>query len=238
MFCFQHKANNMVNVKYKTCFVSDCYKLPSFNYENNLPMYCKDHKEPGMIDVKSKLCHTELCTNYAYHKKFQGYCFYCFVNTFPDEPIVRNYKIKERHVTDFLREKFPDLKFIFDRTAGGCSLRRADVYIDLITHVIIIEIDEDQHRYYSTTCEMQRLNELYEDFGCRPIIFIRFNPDGYVLGSKKISSPFGIHKSTGLLIVKNKQDWGSRLENLEETVKDHLEKVPENNYFEMLYYDS
>ena len=40
---------------------------------------------------------------------------------------------------------------------------------------------EMQHKYYDTLCEQVRINELYEDFGYRPVVFIRFNPDGYKL---------------------------------------------------------
>lgn len=47
------------------------------------------------------------------------------------------------------------------------------IYIDLLTHIITIEIDENQHRYYETTC--QRLNNLFED-----LIFMSFSLDGYV----------------------------------------------------------
>ncbi len=52
----------------------------------------------------------------------------------------------------------------FDKTVpDGCSKRRPDVLIPLSTHNIIVEIDEGQHKAYSSTCEVSRINELFED---------------------------------------------------------------------------
>lgn len=61
--------------------------------------------------------------------------------------------------------------------------------IDLYTRVIIVEIDEDQHKSYDTTCEKVRTMELWEDIACRDIVFIRFNPDSYVDGFGVKQSP-------------------------------------------------
>ena len=46
-------------------------------------------------------------------------------------------------MVDFLKENFKDLVFEFDKIVGGCSKRRPDAYIDLFTHVIVIECDEN-----------------------------------------------------------------------------------------------
>jgi len=62
---------------------------------------------------------------------------------------------------------------IFDKQTGGCSKMRPDVFIDKFTHVVIIECDENQHK--DTSCENKRTMELFQDFGNRPIVFIRFN---------------------------------------------------------------
>ncbi len=61
---------------------------------------------------------------------------------------------------------------------GGCSRRRPDLFIDLGSHCIIIEVDENQHRQYE--CEEKRMIDLYEDSGFRKMVFLRFNPDSYV----------------------------------------------------------
>ena len=47
-------------------------------------------------------------------------------------------------------------------------------------HIIIVEIDENAHINYDSSCENKRLMELSQDLGFRPIVFIRFNPDDYI----------------------------------------------------------
>lgn len=60
---------------------------------------------------------------------------------------------------------------------GECSKRRPDCYFDLNKHVVIVEVDENQHKPYSETCECARLNEIVNGIGGRSVIVIRYNPD-------------------------------------------------------------
>lgn len=66
------------------------------------------------------------------------------------------------------------------RIEGGCSKHRPDGFIDVSTHVVIVEIDEDQHHSYDEMCENRRMMELSIDVAHRSIVFIRLNPDEYV----------------------------------------------------------
>ena len=61
--------------------------------------------------------------------------------------------------------------------------------------------------------------ELSQDFGHRPIIFIRFNPDKYIANDKIITSCWSINKQ-GICTVKNnkKTEWVKRLEALADQV--------------------
>jgi hypothetical protein len=59
--------------------------------------------------------------------------------------------------------------------------RRPDfVYIPVSTQseipIVILEVDEDYHRYYNTNCELVRILEMHEALGGRPLHIIRFNP--------------------------------------------------------------
>jgi hypothetical protein len=63
---------------------------------------------------------------------------------------------------------------------NACSRRRPDFIIDLGLLMIIIEVDEKQHKHLSRACELGRMMEIYQDLGGVPIIFIRYNPDSYV----------------------------------------------------------
>ena len=61
-----------------------------------------------------------------------------------------------------------------------------DAYLDLLTHIIIIECDENQHKGYEDICENKRTMEISNDFNFRPIVFIRFNPDSYTKNGNKM----------------------------------------------------
>jgi hypothetical protein len=96
----------------------------------------------------------------------------------------------------------------------GCSKKRPDLLGDMGTHVVIIEIDENKHDRYS--CENKRIMELSQDVDHRSIIFIRFNPDGYIDGDgNKVKSCWTTNKLGITVIVKNKmKEWEERIESL------------------------
>jgi hypothetical protein len=60
--------------------------------------------------------------------------------------------------------------------------------------------------------------ELSQDVGHRPIIFIRFNPDSYREGTRKIPSCWE-QNMNGICVVKYKEDWEYRLNTLETQIK-------------------
>ena len=55
----------------------------------------------------------------------------------------------------------------------------------IFIQIIIVEIDEYQHENITYSCENKRIMEISQDLGHRPIIFIRFNPDEYLLNGLK-----------------------------------------------------
>ena len=86
-------------------------------------------------------------------------------------------------MVEYIKTKYHDFEWIVNKTIKeGCSKRRPDLLLDLGYQVIIIEIDENQHIDYDCSCENKRIMELSEDVGHRTIIFIRFNPDDYLVG--------------------------------------------------------
>ena len=148
-----------------------------------------------MIDVVSKRCKTSDCDTIITNK-YEGYCFRCFIYNFPESKIIKDFGTKESKVVDFIKENFSHLNPVFNKTTK--SGRRPDVLIDCDTHIVIIEIDENQHKAISYTpeLELERINYLFEDFNQRPITFIRFNPDAYMKDGKKYPGCF--KKESGL----------------------------------------
>ena len=193
----------------------------------------------------SALCKSSFCeTRKNINKKYNGYCTRCYIHLFPDEPISRNYKTKEYAVLEFIRNNYPEYTWVNDKIVdGGCSKKRPDIFLDLLTHSIIIEIDENQHRSYDN-CELKRINLLFEDLGDRHIVFIRFNPDDYLdKDNNKITSCWGFDRNGLSSVKKSKQfEWGQRLNTLKNIVDRYLTineiDVSEPITNEYLFYDS
>jgi hypothetical protein len=238
IYCVNHKKENMVDVKSKRCLEENCNKQGVFNLPNEKNgIYCSEHRKKEMIDVKNKKC--KECNDIQANYKYKDYCFGCFIYLFPNEKIVKNHRIKEKNMTDFIKSEFKDEKMTFDKQIiGGSSKRRPDVYIDKITHVIIGECDEHQHK--DTSCEEIRLTELLKDIGKKPVVFIRFNPDSYINeNGKKIPSSFKLDKTTGKLIIRDQKEFDYRLNVLKEYINKYLITIPEKDVtYEYLFYDN
>jgi hypothetical protein len=238
IYCKEHSKENMIDVKSKKCQEENCNRQPNFNLTNEkIGIYCKEHSKVGMVDVINNKCLEENCDTRVKNNKYKGYCLRCFVYKFPDVKISRNYKVKENHMTDFIKEQFKEEVMTFDKIVGGCSKRRPDVYIDKYTHIVITECDENQHR--DTSCENKRMMELFQDFGNRPIVFIRFNPDSYINEeNKKVLSSFKMHETLDVPIIRNSKEWFNRLKLLKETIEHWLINIPSKEVTnEYLFYD-
>lgn len=153
--------------------------------------------------------------------------------------ITRDYKTKETHVCNFIKETFTKVDMTFDKyIQGGCSKRRPDILIEMYTHSIIIEIDENQH--YDYECENKRMMQLFEDLGNRPLVMIRFNPDEYIdKCKKKVKSCFKYHKALGIPIIENVDLWNLRLQCLKSHIDKYIENIPSKEVNCVnLFYDS
>jgi len=187
------------------------------------------------------LCKTPMCETVA-NKKYNGHCMRCFVNLFPELKNARNYKTKERNVVDNIKKAFPDYSWFCDKTVqDGCSLKRPDMLLDMGSHAIIVEVDENQHVNYDCSCENKRLMELSQDVDHRPIVFIRFNPDKYFdKDGNKVDSCWEATKQ-GILRVapKKQQEWEHRLECLVDQIQYWIENET-NKTVEVveLFYDA
>jgi hypothetical protein len=223
-YCGLHKKKDMVDVRHKRCLEDGCDKEPSYGKPGTKSrMYCAEHKKDGMsYIIVHKTCNTPLCGVTPSSKKYEGYCLRCFIHTFPDKPVARNYKTKEKTVTDFINGEFPQFTVVTDKKiADGCSKKRPDILINFGDYVLIVEIDENQHREYDCSCENKRLMELSQDVGHIPIVFIRFNPDDYLdAAGKTIRSCWG-ENGNGILVVKKskKDEWDARLKVLKEQIQ-------------------
>jgi len=241
MYCKEHSTQGMVDVRNKKCAYETCQKQPIYNIAGEKKgMYCKEHSSEGMINVLDRKCIQEAC-NTIVGSKYNGYCLRCFLYIHPDHKISKNYRIKEGHVADFLNKQFDKNNIVHDqRILGGCSKRRPDFLIDMLTHSIVVEVDESQHNRSVYNCENKRLMEIFQDLGNRPLVIIRFNPDGYIddKGVKHVSC-FSMHKKLDVPYVKEKKEWEERLQTLHKIVRQHIKTIPSKEItLEFLYFDA
>jgi hypothetical protein len=239
IYCCKHKLTGMINVKDRKCRELDCNLLPSFNIPGvRKGIYCAKHQTPNMVNVIEKHCKTPLC-NVQVKDKYEGYCLRCFMHLFPEKPVARNYKTKEQCVYEYLIKEFSAIKIIHDkRINGGEYSRRPDILIELPSHCIIIEIDENQHKTYDCSCENKRLMQLSSDLKFKSIIFIRFNPDKYYDSSSNMVASCWYVDKNGICRVKNMLEWNNRLLSLNFQIDYWIKNIP-GKMLEIvqLYYD-
>jgi hypothetical protein len=246
--CFEHKNDNMSDLKHKSQQCQLCDKRASYALPNNKPTHCTTHKLDNMIDVVSKMCC--ICNkkqpSYNYPKEkipkycsgcsldgmidiIHKYCVSCNLFTVQKPPHLCDYckpkstlkqKTREMKVVDYLEEN--KIEFIHNKSIGFvCGSYRPDIRIDANTHLIIIEIDEDQHKHYDKSCEISRMLNIHQAEGLR-CVFIRYNPDACKLNNK-------------IKIIQ----YSIRLKVLLGEIKKHMENIPEDEItVYRLYYDN
>jgi hypothetical protein len=242
MYCSKHKLVNMIDIKNKKCIFDNCKKKPSFNYIGQKEwLYCLTHKLDGMINITINKCKTPLCETKG-NLHYENYCLRCYIHIYPDKKNCRNYKTKEQTVIDYVKTTFPELTIVTDKiNPDGCSKKRPDILIDLGYQIIIIEIDENQHKFYDAACENKRTMEISQDNQHRPIIFIRFNPDKYMNNGIKIQSCWKLSKLNIVILDKSKKlEWENRLSQLKQQIEFWINPCNVSNktiHTEHLFYD-
>jgi hypothetical protein len=206
--CSKHKEENMINVALKICNFPDCDTSASFGYKNEgNTLTCFEHKIIDMVDINHKKC-IKCELTISKHKK---YCNPCFRELYPDDSNVRKYRIIElyfhHNLFNVLYPNIQNNKRIF----AGKSSRRPDWLLEFKTHNVILECDENGHKYYSKSDENIRIRELYED-SKKPIIIIKFNPHKYTDEyNKKYVNCFGFDDMHKLIVNLEEFDRRSKI---------------------------
>ena len=217
-YCKNCKKDNMVNMRNNRCA---CGTIACFNYEGRPAIYCSICKENEMINVKDKKC--VLCGLFVSSKKYDWYCYGCYCFTHPDSKPARRHLTKERAVKLLMEEAFPNLNFTYNKSIGGCSHRRPDWFIDCLTHCIVVECDENQHKSYEKICELARLYEILQDVAYRPLIVLRFNPDKYKNGDGETVKGCFPGRTT-----KPNAQLRTRFTILKKSIEYHINHIPSN----------
>jgi hypothetical protein len=212
-YCKDCMGSSICKHKKNKLYCKEC-DGSAYCIHNKLKTYCKTCDG-------SALCKSSWCETIG-NRKYDKYCMYCFINLFPEIPVSRNYKTKENNVVDQIKQTFPQFTWVTDKKVqDGCSLRRPDLLLDMGSHIIIVEIDENKHTDYDCSCEHKRLMQISQDVGHRPIVFIRFNPDDYTdEEGKHVKSCWKLNKLGVMQIMKSKEkEWEQRIDCLKQQIQ-------------------
>lgn len=248
-------------VPYCACGTQAIFDLPGT--PRRRVQFCGSCMDPRVhVDLWHKMCNACGVVR-PLRERGKDVCLRCHTFIYPDEPLSRNYRTKEVAVEKYLTEQLADrYTMIFNRrvvrvaaaSAGaggapeeGCtsSGKKPDAFIDMGAWVVVVEVDEEQHKHtsYDASCENKRIMQIFDDAGRRPIVFVRFNPDKYVDSTgKKVASPWTVDKRTasGVLHVssKNESKWMDRLNTLKRTIEHVTSVAPSKDVsYVYLYFD-
>jgi hypothetical protein len=72
---------------------------------------------------------------------------------------------------------------------GGKNAEEKEFGYDFGTHKVFFEVDENRHTSYCELGEINRMKNIYMNEGGVPILFMRYNPDGFTDGEKRQTIP-------------------------------------------------
>ncbi len=195
------KPANAINVASPKC---ECGKSAHYNIVGYSSAFCSNCLQPGMTLNPMKRC--KECKNLAIfgtserlrceNHKFKDdinlverKCAKCGLEEVLDaSALCKNCnpalftKIKhskELHIRDVLLAN--DFVFVHDKIANGseCGKERPDFVFYHDSHIVILEVDENQHSTYPCECEQIRMINITQTFGGMPVLWMRYNPDAY-----------------------------------------------------------
>jgi hypothetical protein len=234
---------NAVDVRNKRCII--CEELRAyFNIPGQTPKYCRNCRKSGMVLYPRKKC--KCCKNLAIfgidnqrfhceeHKTDEEYnlvervCESCGLMEVLDKNNIcrscdptnfkKYIKRKEYRIKDLLDAN--QLKYIHDKIANGtkCGKERPDFVFEFINRIVILEVDENQHKSYPKECEEIRMFNITQSFGGIPVFWIRYNPDDFKVKNAKRKSTITQNAREQHLINWLKWSFQREMKNLGEVV--------------------
>jgi len=172
-YCSSHAPDNYENVKAKRCDHTDCKVIACYGEKGKPRTYCAEHALDNMKNWDEICKSCGVSNKHAVSKRKKKHlCMPCHLHAYPEDVALfntRNLLVKERAVYNVLQQYAEEKAITIEynvATASECGKRRPDFTIDCYTHVVIIEVDELQHRRpgYQLPCETTRDNDLWQSF--------------------------------------------------------------------------
>lgn len=186
--CFTHRVSGMIRHSTKKICGNDiCNNYAIYGISE--PLHCETHALIDEYNLVERECST--CKRVDLLNK-NGICVnFCSLEE-ADRVVKKLVKHKEEAINKLLDEHIKVPVFSLDESPDRfCTSKRPDRVYHLGSHVVIIEIDENQHKSYKCTAygdttegrmkgeriRMYEIAQSYPEFP--PCIFIRYNPDTF-----------------------------------------------------------
>jgi len=182
--CAAHRTAGMIVYSNRRCIISTCREIAVFGTIGR-QLHCETHAVAGEINLIERACASCGLLNIIHPvTKLCGYCD-------PAQKACRPVKRKELEIKGLLESE--GWRCVHDqRLADPCGLRdRPDFVIDVGYCIVIIEVDEHQHREYMCArvcecpesarhckCQQARMIDIGQVAGM-PTVWIRYNPDAF-----------------------------------------------------------
>lgn len=183
-WCRQHAPKTAMDVRTRRC--EQCSMTASFgqlNGEGDKRQFCKHHAPPHFQLDRRRKCRGG-CGQVLLPASGTA-CANC--NVWMRGSVTQPRMVVQFTIAAFLRERVSRLHDCLEMTCERqfCGLLlRPDIVLQARHGMVIVEVDEHQHRGYGYAKERQRMCRLAEVAPC-PILVLRFNPHPFRLGRRR-----------------------------------------------------
>jgi hypothetical protein len=180
--CAYHKTKGMIKSPNAKCKKKNCNNTATFGIKN--PIHCELHKNKDDINLVERFCEqcgkldvliNGICLNFCnQEEKYTEYR--------------KQQKTKELRVLKILTENIGEPTEYNERVDYNCGKQyseQKEIGYDCKTHIVFVEVDENQHKSYCELGEINRMKNIYFDGGGIPTVFIRYNPDKKDISQKR-----------------------------------------------------
>jgi hypothetical protein len=191
--CAKHKSSGMINPPRKQCEADECKEFATHGIKGTV--HCEQHAQTDEYLLTERNC---LKCNRLDILNTQGLCVnFCSLEE-RDRLMKKQVKKKEEFVRKLLEAEIDVQEYVIQEWQDSiidptCTKRRPDFVYHCGNHIVIVEVDEDQHKSYSNcgstreeklAGENRRMFEIFQIFQGLPVVFIRYNPDGFRVNQK------------------------------------------------------
>jgi hypothetical protein len=170
IYCAEHHKSGTISCPKRKCEIC---KAPAMYGLGNFPTHCEQHKDEFHINLVHRSCKT--CTVLEIVDT-EGNCSRCSCYL-----RCRLFCRKQRQIKLMLENCTTVPKFqLYDRQIdnGVCGRERPDFIWETPTHMVVLEVDEHQHKHCPHECERVRMINITGALGM-PTFWIRYNPDEF-----------------------------------------------------------